>query len=100
MANWALWRLIVGRMWTEYTLYYLTGRCTKLFDTYHIHHSDIPASRAFPSLSLYGFSIWALGEWTSENRQRLVETIEHGLNWRTREVEQSAGRAIVDALGH
>lgn len=97
MANWRLWRLIFGHMWTEYTLYYLTARCTKLFDTYHIHHSNIPASRSFPALSLYGFSIWAFSEWNTANRQRLINTIEQSLNWRRRELEQNSGQAIVNS---
>jgi hypothetical protein len=94
MANWALWRLLYGRMWTEYTLYYLTARCTQIFDTYHFHHSTITPSKSYPSLNLYGFSIWALSDWTTDNRHRLIELINMGLKWRQKEIEQ--GQTIID----
>jgi hypothetical protein len=96
MANWALWRLIFGRMWTEYSLYYLTARCTNIFDQYHVHYTNISSSRFFPALNLYGFSIWSSNDWTTTNQQQLVNMIEHGLQWRRQELEQAHGQAIND----
>ena len=96
MANWALWRLIAGRMWTEYTLYFLTARCTKIFDQYHFHYNTLPASHSLPKLNLYGLSIWSLGDWTAKNQNQLVESIRMGLKWREKEIKEANGQAIID----
>ena len=96
MANWALWRLMFGGMWTEYTLYFLTARCTNTFDTYHVHHSNLSATDPFPALNLYGHSIWSSVDWTPKSRQYLRASIERGLEWRRREIEQAKGQAILD----
>ena len=96
MANWALWRLMFGGMWTEYTLYYLTGRCTNTFDTYHVHHSNLSSNDSLPALNLYGHSIWSSVDWTPTSRQYLRASIERGLKWRRREIEQANGHAVLD----
>ncbi len=96
MANWALWRLLVGRMWTEYTLYYLTARCTKIFDRYHFHYDTLSSSNSLPRLNLYGLSIWSLDDWTSKNQNRLIEFINMGLKWRQKEFNEANSQAIID----
>ncbi len=96
MANWALWRLLVGRMWTEYTLYYLTASCTKIFDKYHFHYKTLSSSNSLPRLNLYGLSIWSLNDWTSNNQNRLIEFINMGLKWRRKEIDEANGQAIID----
>jgi hypothetical protein len=96
MANWAVWRVIFGRMWTEYTLYYLAASCTQSFDTYHFHYSTLSSSNSFPALNLYGFSIWSNKEWTLNNQDRLVESIKTGLKWRRKEIDEADGQAIID----
>lgn len=90
MANWALWRLLAGRMWTEYTLYYLTARCTNIFDHYHFHYKTLSS---IPKLNLYGFSIWSSNDWTQKNQNRLIELINSGLKWRRKEVD---GQVLID----
>ncbi len=96
MANWALWRLIAGRMWTEYTLYFLTARCTKIFDQYHFHYDTLSSTHSLPRLNLYGLSIWSLDDWTTKNQNRLVEFIKMGLKWREKEIKEANGQAIID----
>lgn len=96
MANWALWRLLYGGMWTEYTLYFLTARCTRIFDTYHFHHSTLSSSNSMPALNLYGHSIWSAVDWTSHNQNQLIQSINTGLKWRQKEIEENNGQAIID----
>ncbi|UJR15475.1 hypothetical protein I4U23_002418 [Adineta vaga] len=96
MAKWSYWRLLFGRMWTEYTLYFLTARCTELFDLYHFQHSSIASSNSFPTLNLYGLSIWGLSDWTTDNQNRLIEAIEKGLKWRRKEFNEANGQHIID----
>ncbi|CAF0968089.1 unnamed protein product [Adineta steineri] len=78
LANWALWRVIFDRMWTEYTLYYLTAQCTKTFDTYHFHRSS--------NLNFYGLSVWWRTDWTSFTRYQLIDLINIGLERRKKEI--------------
>jgi len=96
MANWALWRLVIGRMWTEYTLYFLTASCTQIFDTYHFHYNGISTYFPMPAINLYGFSIWSLNDWTTKNKNRLVESITKGLKWRQKEIKEADGQVIID----
>ncbi|CAF1077149.1 unnamed protein product [Adineta ricciae] len=96
MAKWYYWRLLFGRMWTEYTLYFLTARCTNIFDLYHFHHSSLPSSSTVPVLNLYGLSIWGLSDWTTKNQNHLVEAINKGLKWRRKEMEEYNGQGIID----
>ncbi len=96
MANWALWRLFIGGMWTEYTLYYLTARCTKSFDEHHFHYSTLSSSDSIPFLNLCGFSVWTDKEWTINNQNRLIELINQGLKWRQKEMNEADGQAIID----
>ena len=96
MANWALWRLFTGRMWTEYTLYYLAARCTKSFDEHHFHHSTLSSSDSIPFINLCGFSIWSDTDWTINNQNRLTELINQGLKWRQKEMNEADGQAIID----
>jgi hypothetical protein len=79
-------------MWTEYTLYYLTARCTRTFDVYHINRTNISSPRSF-----YGLSVWWKTDWTSYTRQHLTELIQHGLEWREKEMNRSQGRTINDS---
>jgi hypothetical protein len=83
-------------MWTEYTLYYLTARCTKIFDKYHFHYKTLSSLNSLPRLNLYGLSIWSLNDWTSNNQNRLVEFINVGLKWRRKEIDEANGQAIID----
>ena len=96
MANWALWRILMGRMWTEYTLYYLTARCTNIFDQYHFHYDTMSSMDSLPRLNLYGLSIWSLDDWTSKNQNRLIQSITTGLKWRRKELLEAHGQAIID----
>ncbi len=94
LANWALWRIIFDRMWTEYTLYYLTARCTETFDTYHFHRTTLSSS--LPSINFYGPSVWWRTDWTSYTRFQLVELVNIGLKWRQKEIDEQNGRIIID----
>ncbi|CAF0997567.1 unnamed protein product [Adineta steineri] len=96
MANWALWREIFGYMWTEYTLYFLTGRCTKIFDTYHTDNSALSSSNSIARVELTGFSIWSHLDWTVKNQNKLIESIKNGLRWRQKEIAEANGQAITD----
>jgi len=99
LANWALWRVISGRMWTEYTLYYLTAQCTKTFDTYHFHRTKLSSSsspHSLPSIDFYGFSVWWRTDWTSYTRFQLVELVNTGLKWRKKEMDEQNGQTIID----
>ena len=93
MANWALWRAIFGYMWTEYTLYYLTARCTGTFDYYHFHRSN---SSSAPPLNLYGPSVWWRTDWTSFLRYQLLEAAHTGIQRRQKEFDNGDGKPIVD----
>lgn len=97
MANWALWKLVSGGMWTEYTLYYLTGRCTNIFDQYHIHHDTFSSINSIPKVNLYGFSIWSSNDWTNENQKRLIKLIHSGLKWRHKELNEILTNKSVDS---
>jgi hypothetical protein len=97
LANWALWRVIFDRMWTEYTLYYLTARCTQTFDTYHIHRTNLSSYNTSASLDFYGLSVWWQTDWTSYTRQQLVESVVNGLQWRQTEISRNNGQTIVDS---
>jgi hypothetical protein len=97
LANWALWRIISGRMWTEYTLYYLTAQCTQTFDTYHSHHRTSTSSNSSSSLHFYGLSVWWRTDWTSYTRSQLVHLIHIGLKWRQKEIHENHGRTIIDS---
>jgi hypothetical protein len=83
-------------MWTEYTLYYLTARCTKTFDTYHFHRTPLSSSDSLPPLNFYGLSVWWRTDWTSYTRHELVELVNIGLKWRQKEIHTKNGRAIID----
>lgn len=96
MAFWGMQRLIFGDMWTEYTLYYLTGRCTKLFDRYHIHYSNFPPSSTFPRLSLTGFSIWSSVDWTVQNQKKLIKNVQDGLLCHEKEWQTNKSEGIRD----
>lgn len=91
LANWALWKVLFDRMWTEYTLYYLTGRCTRLFDSYHFHRVS-----SMPSLDFYGISVWWRTDWTSFTRSQLLDSIHQGLKWRRKELDKHEGRSLFD----
>ena len=90
MSSWKFSNESSASMWTEYTLYYLTGRCTKTFDRYHI----LPSSS--PRLNLYGFSVWSANDWTTKNQQQLIKAVQHGLAWREKELETTDGRRVYD----
>lgn len=94
LANWALWRARSGRMWTEYTLYYFTARCTETFDNYHFHRTN---SSSVPSLNLYGLSVWRKTDWTSSARYQLLESVDAGLRWRRKEIDDADGAPIIDS---
>lgn len=96
LANWALWRIIFDRMWTEYTLYYLTAQCTKTFDKFHFHRTKLPSRDSWTSLNFYGLSVWWYTDWTSFTRYRLVELVRIGLAWRQKEITQKHGQAMLD----
>ncbi|CAF0802646.1 unnamed protein product [Adineta steineri] len=98
MANWALSPPIPEHMWTEYTLYYITGRCTQLFDTYHIDDSALLSSNSMPKVNLNGLSIWSDKDWTKENQNKLIDSINNGLRWRQKEIDEANGQAIIDKL--
>ena len=98
LANWALWRLLLGRMWTEYTLYYLTARCTQTFDLHHFHLKiQRPQNSSSSKVDFYGLSVWWQTDWNSFTREELLESIEHGLAWREKELNQTSGRLLNDA---
>lgn len=84
LANWYLWRLFFGRMWTEYTLYYLTGKCTKTFDLHHVDSETLSKRNITWSVDLYGPSIWWRTDWTSYNRKILRQLVLDGLDKRKR----------------
>jgi hypothetical protein len=94
LANWALWRARSGRMWTEYTLYYVTARCTETFDNYHFHRVN---SLSMPSLNLYGLSVWWKTDWTSFTQYQLLESVDDGLRWRQKEIDNADGAPIVNS---
>lgn len=79
-------------MWTEYTLYYLTAQCTKTFDRYHFHPTNVSLSK----MNFYGLSVWWRTDWTSYTRFQLVELIDIGLKWRKKEMNEQNGRTIID----
>ena len=87
-------------MWTEYTLYYLTARCTNIFDKYHFHRTTLSSSNSLPSINFYGLSVWWRTDWTSYTRYQLNESIIIGLKWRQKELNQTNGRTIVDTAMH
>ncbi|CAF3310817.1 unnamed protein product [Rotaria sp. Silwood2] len=94
-VNWGLWRTFVGRMWTEYTLYYLTARCTHTFDTYHFHYTT-SSLNSLGSVNLGGLSVWSYDDWTSLKRRQLFELVNAGLKWRRKEINEVDGQLIVD----
>jgi hypothetical protein len=81
-------------MWTEYTLYYFTARCTGTFDNYHFHRAN---SSSVPSLNLYGPSVWWQTDWTSFARHQLLEFVDAGLRWRRKEIDNADGAPVVDS---
>jgi hypothetical protein len=81
-------------MWTEYTLYYFTARCTETFDNYHFHRTN---SSSVPSLNLYGLSVWRETDWTSSIRYQLLESVDAGLRWRRKEIDDADGAPIIDS---
>lgn len=93
LANWALWRIIFDRMWTEYTLYYLTAQCTKTFQQYHFRSTT-------QKINFYGLSVWWRTDWSSYTRFQLLELIHLGLKWREKEMNETNGRTIIDKSIH
>jgi hypothetical protein len=84
-------------MWTEYTLYYYVARCTGTFDNYHFRPTN---SSSMPSLNFYGLSIWWTTDWTSSARRQLLESVDAGLRWRRKEIDNAVGAPIVDSSVH
>ncbi|CAF1577808.1 unnamed protein product, partial [Adineta steineri] len=96
MANWELSPHRPDHIWTEYTLYFITGRCTQLFDTYHIDDSALLSTNSMPKVNFYGLSIWSDKDWTKENQNKLIDSINNGLRWRQKEIDEANGQAIID----
>ncbi|CAF3517068.1 unnamed protein product [Rotaria socialis] len=94
LANWALWRTPFGRMWTEYTLYYLTARCTDTFNSHHFHRAN---TSSVPPINLYGPSVWWATDWTSFLRYQLLDSAKAGLQWRQKEIDNGDGASIIDS---
>ncbi|CAF4676527.1 unnamed protein product [Rotaria sp. Silwood1] len=97
LANWALWRTPFGRMWTEYTLYYLTALCTGIFNSYHFHRAN---TSSIPALNLYGLSVWWPTDWNSFSRDQLLKSANAGLRWRQKEIDNNNGAPIIDSSGY
>lgn len=101
LANWGLWRMLVSKMWTEYTLYFITGRCTNTFDMHHFHYTTSSLNSS-GTVNLCGLSVWSYDDWTSSIRNQLRDLVINGLRWRRREIEQADGGLIIDhsAIAH
>ena len=98
MLDWEIVRLVKGYMWTEYTMYYLTARCTDLFNRYHVDDT-LPSKNTTVRFNLYGLSVWSLADWHIQNQKRLVNIIQQGLHWRQKEIRENHHQPIDDNSG-